>query len=358
MDYNEWYTSKYSNQENNPYAFADVGGGLGIGVGPQNIIAPADRVALMNFDRDMNSSLFMSFIDRTYTNTAGEEVSVVPLFLDVAHAGSEEDRIEANTALILALKGDVDIDGNVISGADWYDEYIQAAEATMQRNMGGGGSSGPTTQQQIDTAYAVIRDRALQMGLTYTDDEIIDVATLAINDNWNDTQVVDKLLTNYKYGEITDGTISDLRDQVITMHKQFLLDVSEDDAMKMAKRIALGELDADGLLSATRRQAKAQYAWAEPFIDESMTLLEAIAPQRTALANELELDPQEIDLSNSQFFDSLFQTDDKGVQRLATSTEIKRTARQLPQWEQTDNARTLMNQLTSSLTGIFGTRGF
>ena len=89
-----------------------------------------------------------------------------------------------------------------------------------------------------------------------------------------------------------------------------------------------------------------------------MTLLEAIAPQRTAMASELELDAQEIDLNDSSYFDALFETDDAGKQRLATSTEIRRKARELPQWQQTDNARTLMSQLSASVGSIFGRAGF
>ena len=174
------------------YAFADIGG-VGIQVGTSQLVSNSDRQTIFNFDRDAGGTLFSSYMDRTYTNVAGEEVSVVPLMLGIANAQTEEVRAELINQFMDKLRGEVDENGNVISGADWYEEFEQAV-LDHEAAISGGGFGGPTTQQQIETVFATVRDRALQMGLSYTDDELVDVATLAVNSNWGDAQVVDKLL--------------------------------------------------------------------------------------------------------------------------------------------------------------------
>jgi hypothetical protein len=256
---------------------------------------------------------------------------------------------------MMPLIGRSDEEGNQITGADWWEELEDTVMKGTQAF--GGGSGGPTTEQQIDSVYAALRDRALQMGLSYSEDELVDISTVAVNANWESSQVIDRLLDNYKLSEISDGTISDISGSIKEAYKQYLLEIDDTTAMKLARNIAIGENTSEGVLSTVKRLAKMQYGWGADFIDEGMTMVDALAPQRSALANELELDPQEIDLNNPMFFDLMTVTDDQGNERLRKSSEIRTEARNLPQWENTDNARALMSQLTASLGRIFGRSG-
>lgn len=339
----------------NAYYGADFGITSGFGeIFTANFMSNEDRASIFNLTRQTGIGAYAEYMDRTYINDYGIETPVWKLFVDFEKELIDGEELESK------LLGKVDENNNQITGADWFKEFEETALAQYRAGQGlsGGGAGGPTTQQQIDSVFASISDRALQMGLSYTEDELVEVATIAVNSNWTDTQVVDKLLTNYKYGEITDGTISDLADQTIAAYNQFLLPIDRNSAMQMAKRIAMGEQTVDGVVSSIKRLAKAQYGWASDFIDDGMTLVEAMAPQRSAMATELELDAQDIDLNNTTFFDAMFTTDDKGAQRLRTSSEIRSAARELPQWENTENARTKMSQLTASLGKIFGRSAF
>ena len=335
----------------NAYYGADVG--LSGTFGNIVFMSNEDRANIFTLTKQTGIGAYSEYMDRTYVNDYGIEMPVWKLFSQLQDGTISSDELDR------LLIGTVDENNNQITGADWYEEFEQTALAQYRAAQGiSGGGGGPTTQQQIDSVFASVSDRALQMGLSYTEDELVEVATIAVNSNWTDTQVVDKLLTNYKYGEIADGTISDLADQTIAAYSQFLLPIDRGSAMQMAKRVAMGEQTIDGLISSIKRMAKAQYGWASDFIDDGMTLVEAMTPQRSAMASELELDAQEIDLNNSTYFDAMFTTDDKGAQRLRTSSEIKSAARELPQWENTDNARTMMSQLTASLGNIFGRSAF
>jgi hypothetical protein len=195
------------------------------------------------------------------------------------------------------------------------------------------------------------------MGLSYTDDQLVDIATVAVNGDWNDVQVVDRLLNNYDYGRITEGTITAVADSIKNVYSQYLLDIDDQSAMSMAQKIAMGEQTTEGVVSSVRKLAANQFQWAQPYLDDGLTIVDALAPLRTAVASTLELDPQEIDLNNEKFFDMMFVNDENG-QRLATSSEVRRSARSLPEWGNTDTARTAASQVASSIGNIFGRRGF
>ena len=331
---------------NDPYYLADIAGLPAV-----EFVTANDRRVIANYARFTGVGAYFEYMDRRYIDDNGQSQPFHKLIADLASdniTGDEFDRL---------LLGTVDAQGNQITGADWYEEFQEKALAQAKAGTGFG-TGGPTTEQKIESVFASVRDRALQMGLSYTDDELIEVATVAVNSNWTDTQVVDKLLTNYSFGQITDGTISDLSDGVTETYRQFFMDIDSDTSMKIARDIALGEKTIEGVLSSVKRLAKLQYSWAEPFINDGLSLKDAIAPQRSALASELELDASEIDLNNPMMFDSLFKTDEQGAQRLASSVEVRKAARELPQWEQTQNARATMSNMTASLGRIFGRSGF
>jgi hypothetical protein len=332
------------NDELNAYYAAD----LGLIKAQPDYVPPEILQQLHNISR-WSGIPYTLFADRTYIDDNGVRRSVASHILDYAQGKFDP------VAFMMPLIGRSDEEGNQITGADWWEELEDTVMKGTQAF--GGGSGGPTTEQQIDSVYAALRDRALQMGLSYSEDELVDISTVAVNANWESSQVIDRLLDNYKLSEISDGTISDISGSIKEAYKQYLLEIDDTTAMKLARNIAIGENTSEGVLSTVKRLAKMQYGWGADFIDEGMTMVDALAPQRSALANELELDPQEIDLNNPMFFDLMTVTDDQGNERLRKSSEIRTEARNLPQWENTDNARALMSQLTASLGRIFGRSG-
>ena len=324
---------------------------LGEFVGPQKFLNKQEGQTIRDWGLTNNVSVWQTYLDRTYLDVYGQERSAAELFLQVANGQVTE------MSMLDTLMMRTDADGNRISGADWFDEFAEKFINQMNASRGILGDGGPTKAQRIASAVATISDRAKQMGLNYSNEDIVGIATLAINDNWQDVQVIDKLLENYNYGEVSDGTITDLADQTIATYNQFMLDIDRKTATQIAGRIAKGEATVDGVISSVKRLARTQHAWAESYIDDGLTVLEAIGPQRTALATELELDPQEIDLNNQTMFDSLFTIGTDGTRRLGSSAEVRRAARQMPQWADTSSAKQSMSQLTQTLGKIFGRGG-
>ena len=311
------------------------------------LLSDEDRYAIRRLDIILGTTAFSEYLDRTYVDFNGVTRSVSSLFVQ---AGRDEIDFSGLAARLTPSYEN----GVLIEGADWWDDFGSAYAASTG---GGDGGGGPTTQEQIDSVYAVIRDRASQLGLSYTDDDLVEIATVAVNGDWNDTQVIDRLLTNYDYGTIGEGTITGMADSVKSLYRSYLLDIDDTTAMQLAQKIAIGESTAEGVTSSVKRLAANTFSWSAPFIDDGLTLVDALSPLRNTVATTLELDPQEVDIRDDKFLNMMF-VDADGTSRLATSREVRNAARALPEWGQTDAARTASSQMVAAIGNIFGRRGF
>lgn len=315
------------------------------------LLSDEDRYAIRRLDIILGTTVFSEYLDRTYIDASGVTQPVSSLFVQAA-------RDEMDFAGLAARLTPMYENGTLVQGADWWENLgASYASSTRLAGGGGGGGGGPTTQEQIDSVYAVVRDRAAQLGLSYTDDDLVEIATVAVNGDWNDAQVIDRLLTNYDYGTIGEGTITGMADSVKSLYRSYLLDIDDATAMQLAQKIAIGESTAEGVTSSVKRLAANTFTWASPFIDDGLTLVDALSPLRNTIATTLELDPQEVDIRDDKFLNMMF-VDGEGGSRLATSREVRNAARAMPEWGQTDAARTASSQMVAAIGNIFGRRGF
>lgn len=212
---------------------------------------------------------------------------------------------------------------------------------------GGGGSSGPSKAQQYAAAEAAIKNQAYTLGYTtITDPQIKQLARTAVDGNWSGEQLNEQLVNDATkhWDKLTGGTILANVDQIKAGAAGQLIAVSETTARQWAKRMASGELDADGLRDMLQTQAAARYGWAAEVIGKGITMSDFLAPSRDRIARELEMNPEKLNMLDPKIMDMMTVVDPKnGQRRVANDTELARNARRDERWKSTGNARTMLS---------------
>lgn len=231
----------------------------------------------------------------------------------------------------------------------------QRAPSTNIHISGGGGGGGPSNKQRTKNLAAEISDRLKQLGIVWTDKEIASLAKKAVAENWSETVITDKLLAGMDWQKVTGGDLTAGVDLIKSAGASYMLPVTTSQAQDMALRMSLGELTTDGMQSMMREQAKARFGWLAPQIDAGVKPADYFAPIRNIIADTLEMNPDSINLMDSQWMGMVEVTDPKtGGTRAATYNEAMLAARQRSEWSSTKQAQDMAANVGNQLAGLFG----
>ena len=221
------------------------------------------------------------------------------------------------------------------------------------RGGGGGGGGGASKDQQYAQAKASLSDQAAQLGLQLDDASLNALAKTVVDGNWSNDMVMDYLVPGAQNttnaGSITAGV-----DMIKKMAADQLLVVSDATAREWSAKLASGQTTLDGVATMLQAQATARYAWAAPQIAQGISVRDLMLPSRDRIAQELEMNPEEIDLLDSKWLSMTQTTDEKGVTRAATDSEVIMRARKDPQWANTRSAAATASNVTTMLRDYFG----
>ncbi len=218
---------------------------------------------------------------------------------------------------------------------------------------GGGGGGGASKDQQYAQAKASLANEAATLGLQLDDAALNSLAKVVVDSNWSADMVSDYLvpgaMTTTSAGSITAGV-----DAIKKMASDQVLSISDATAREWSAKLASGETTIDGVRSMLQAQATARYAWAAPQIAQGVTVRDLLLPSRDRIAQELEMNAEQIDLMDSKWLSMVQTTDDKGNTRAATDSEVVMRVRKQPEWTNTRSAAATMSGVTSMLRDYFG----
>jgi hypothetical protein len=211
----------------------------------------------------------------------------------------------------------------------------------------------------VDTARASIADAITKLGLNPNNFNVEELAQQAVSNSWDNNQLTDALLTNIGIDtEIGDGLISQKINQIKALAKQYFVPMSDSTAKTYALQSMRGQITDDTLISVFTDQAKALFPFLNSTIEAGLTPASYFDPMREVLAGQLEMNVEDIDLSQSEWLDMVTSTNEDGSTRTNTMTEVISNARQDSRWAQTANARSSITNAVGILSGMFGVRGF
>lgn len=240
---------------------------------------------------------------------------------------------------------------NASSARNWA-QQVGVDPATAEQHM----------QQKMVDVSALARSAGLQL----SDAQIRWETSLALQQGWTDIQLRQNLLqTAVSAGQtrestLSSGTIGGIGQQVKNLSAQYLLPITDQAAAWYAQDIWQGKMQLDDLKAQFGNAAKFTWAGKNPelaaAVDQGQTPRQFLDPQVQAVASQLEMSPDQIDLLNPKYSAMLNYTDKSGALRMMTVPEAQVWARQQDEFKNTNGGRQAASDLTLQLAQTFGAR--
>jgi len=222
----------------------------------------------------------------------------------------------------------------------------------------GSGISAEDRRNKVQSLSARIKNDSAKLGIKLSNDEIAYMATAAEKLNFSKDQLTDMIVNQIDWNEVEQGTLTATRDQVKTMGKKYLMNLSDTTAQEYSRRIATGELDPNALTSILASQARTSMPWIAQYLDQGLTPEDVLTPSRDAIAQGLELSAGDIDITNDKYLKMMTVQDEKLGTRLATQSEVQKNVRTDSRWGQTKQAKQLGSSMATTIAQIFGKSAF
>jgi hypothetical protein len=163
---------------------------------------------------------------------------------------------------------------------------------------------------------------------------------------WSDDQLMDAVLAYATPGAggYTQGDLGAYQQQVQSVASAYMLPLDPAQAADMAKRIASGELDMDGVKALNQAKAKSLFANnpdMQKLIDQGVVPKDYFSQHVSTMAQLLEVSPDSIDLVNNPQYRQILDTVDPntGKHRTMSLTEAEQVARNQSAYKNTNGAR-------------------
>jgi hypothetical protein len=252
------------------------------------------------------------------------------------------------------------INGTVGTGQQLFLAGKYKVDQSIFRLSSGSGSgiSAEDRRSKVQSLSARIKNDSAKLGVKLSNDEIAYMATAAEKLNFSEDQLTDMIVNQIDWNEVEQGTLTATRDQVKTMGKKYLMNLSDTTAQEYSRRIATGELDPNALTSILASQARTSMPWIAQYLDQGLTPEDVLTPSRDAIAQGLELSAGDIDITNDKYLKMMTVQDEKIGTRLATQSEVQKNVRTDSRWGQTKQAKQLGSSMATTIAQIFGKSAF
>lgn len=261
-----------------------------------------------------------------------------PLIVQAAEEGWDEARLMAR-----------------LQETDWWHEH-NANERSWDEQRFNDPAEAARLREQ---AEARIRDQALRMGVHIRPRRLSAIVEESLRQGWSEDQINDAIVSESRYrnGDLPIGQINTDQQDLMNLRHRYLLPVNERNAYRFARRIAAGEMTMEDVNAFYAHQSALLYPHLAGQLMNGVTPMDLFDSQIAAVADELELDPDSIDLTDPLWSQIVSHTDENGNTRAMTIGEVRRLARQQPGFQRTDHAREQSANLAMTIAQSFGRFG-
>jgi len=265
---------------------------------------------------------------------------------------------------------------NALSKESWWIEKSSVWQALQVLQYGTG--PGADYQRLIDSTREYVDAYAMQSGLDaagFTDDDIIDLilkagtisqGVIVIDptgaDNWIDLELIgERTLKDEGAVGVGAGTLQDLYNKYKRIADANFTDIDSETLWDIVGQIKREELSEAGAYERIINQTAGQYDWlSSSLVDKlqannGVSLKTHLSPLRTAIRSTWELGEGEVELKD--YLDNLIIPGAEGEDsRFMNSREARQWARNQDRFKETNQYKSNMSTLTSSIFSMFGAR--
>lgn len=219
-------------------------------------------------------------------------------------------------------------------------------------------------RENVDKMAAQVRD---VWGQTYGMSAVanIDAATMrqwgetAFRMGWTEEQLLDHMGSAIDFQQAMasntlGGTAAEARAQLRALTENYGVDPGNTWMAQNLQRAVTGDDTMEGIQARIRDLAKSQYQAFADQIDGGRTVAEIADPYRSKMADLLELNPNDIGLSDTMIQNALTAKDAQGNPAAQTLSDFANTVRKDSRWQYTNNAKSQVAETTTQLLRSFG----
>lgn len=250
-----------------------------------------------------------------------------------------------------------------IQNSDWYrsnNEYYRVAWAQETA----GGADWETTVQD---ARNIVRQTAAAVGADVTEEELNALARRYIYEGWGQP-TRNSLLTQALSEEISflpdergvvsmRGTAGDLADNLRNLARANGVSYTDNWYLSAAKSVTAGLSSVEDWERDVREQAASLFPVYADKIRSGLSVYDLASPYINTMAQELELDPNQITLDDPYVRSALSGMNDQGDFQPMGLWDFQKKLRQDPRWENTSKAQNQITSMTGRVMQMFGLMG-
>ncbi len=225
--------------------------------------------------------------------------------------------------------------------------------------------SDPTSAEvQLEAQMDLLRTEAGTLRMTISEERLRQLATDAIVQGWDDTEIRRNLLaeSHWDPGAAETGQIGANMTSIRSLIDQYMLTYEDDIVEDWARKIYLGEESLDVLEEDFKEDAKMNFPTLADKIDRGYNTRQLFSPYAQKIAGMLEMPSTAIDFVNdpkyTPIIDYVAGDGERRAMTLSETGEYIRTSELTrPLWEQTDTAKTAAQSFADFIARKFGGLG-
>jgi hypothetical protein len=250
-----------------------------------------------------------------------------------------------------------------IQNSEWFRNNDQYARTAWARETLGGAD----WQANLSEARKAVQIAAAQMGSDVTDEELNALAKRYVYEGWGESTRRGMMMEALS-GEITfltdqrgqtsmSGTSGTLADNLRNLARANGVSFSDNWYESAARSVASGLSQQTDWERDVRKQAASLYPVYSQKIEQGLNVYDLASPYINTMAQELELDPNQITLNDPYIRSALGGMSDSGDFTSMGLWDFQKKLRNDPRWENTSKAQNEVTSVTGRVMQMFGLMG-
>ena len=211
-------------------------------------------------------------------------------------------------------------------------------------------------KRRRDAARFKLRNMATNWGVTMTEAKLEQLVEQQLRWGMSDEEMLANLSNLAKVDESGPGMLTSTQDQLRGLADKYFQKLHDNDLYTYARDIMAGRTSVEAVQQLFRDRAKMDYAHLADKLD-NYDMEQLTGSLRNRLAQLLDRDVSTIDLTSDRFAELISMTDNNGVTRMATATEVGRWGRKQTEFKGSDAGRAQGVTLISGIAKAMGRKG-
>lgn len=252
---------------------------------------------------------------------------------------------------------------SAVQNSNWFknnNEY--ARKAWAQENIGGPEAADWKARQE--NASTAIRMAAAQMGADLTEQELAALTRRYLYEGWDDStraplmmQALSEEITfvpDERGGVTMQGRAGSFADQLRSLARANGMAYSDSWYLSAAKSVASGLSTEDDWTRDIQEQAASRFPVFGDKIRSGMSVYDLASPYIQTMAQEFEINPEQISLNDPYIMQAMTALDDKGTPVPLGLWDFQKKLREDPRWLNTAKAQNEITSTTGRVMQMFG----